>query len=251
MTAAPDRTAIVARYSELARVAAAGGRPADTPDETRSRGCGAAAYTGGDGLDVPESALRASMGCGNPVAVADLRPGDIVLDLGSGGGLDVLLSARRVGPTGYVYGIDASDDMLDLARGHAREAGAENVEFRRGHLEDIPLSDGSVDVVISNCVFTLSTDKATALREAARVLRPGGRFGITDIVAEPGLDPDARAAAERSVGCPVGTLTADEYRDLLVDAGFEEPCVTTTHRLADGVHSAIIRARRRAAESAS
>ena len=244
MSTVPDRAAIVARYSDLAKVAAAGARPTDPADEARTNGCGAAAYTDESRLDVPESALRASMGCGNPVAVAQLRPGDVVLDLGSGGGLDVLLSARRVGPTGYVYGIDASEDMLDLAHGHVREAGADNVEFRRGHLEEIPLADGSVDVVISNCVFTLSTDKTTALAEAARVLRPGGRFGITDIIAEPGLDPDARVAAERSVGCSVGTFTADEYRDELAQAGLCEPRVTVTHKLDDGIHSAIVQARK-------
>ncbi|MDN5860771.1 MAG: methyltransferase domain-containing protein, partial [Pseudonocardia sp.] len=191
---------------------------------------------------VPQGALRSSMACGNPVAVAEIRRGDTVLDLGSGGGLDVLLSARRVGPDGYVYGIDASPDMIDLARAHAAEAGADNVEFRLGYLEDLPLPDASVDVVISNCVLTLSTDKARALAEAARVLRPGGRFGVTDVLAEPGLDTETRAAAERAVGCPVGTVTAQQYRAQLHAAGFDAATITRTHTLAEGLYSAIVQA---------
>lgn len=239
----PSRVEVVERYSGLARLAAAGGEPVDTPDGTRTDGCGAVAYAASAAeLGVPEGALRASMACGNPVAVAELRPGDRVLDLGSGGGLDVLLSARRIGPGGYVYGIDASPDMVELARGHAAEAGAANVEFRVGCLEAIPLPDAAVDVVISNCVFTLSTDKARALAEAARVLRPGGRFGISDVLAEPGLDPVARAEAEHAAGCPVGTFTADEYRQQLRAAGFVEPRITVTQKLPGGLYSAIVQA---------
>lgn len=239
----PSRAAVVERYSELARIAATGGAPVDTPAGTQVTGCGATAYpAGADDLGVPEGALRASMACGNPVAVAELRPGDTVLDLGSGGGLDAVLSARRVDPGGYVYGIDASSDMIDLARAHAAEANADNIEFRLGSLEDIPLPDAAVDVVISNCVFTLSTDKPRALAEAARVLRTGGRFGITDVLAESDLDPGSRAAGEHAVGCPVGTLTAPEYRAQLLAAGFSTATITPTHTLTEGLYSAIIQA---------
>jgi ubiquinone/menaquinone biosynthesis C-methylase UbiE len=160
----------------------------------------------------------------------------------AGGGLDALLSARRVGPSGRVYGVDASPAMVALARTHAAEAGAGNVEFRVGFLEEIPLPDASVDVVISNCVFTLSTDKPRAMAEAARVLRPGGRFGISDVLAEPDLDPARRAQAEHAVGCPVGTLTADEHRDHLLAAGFATATIIPTHTLAEGLYSAIVQA---------
>jgi ubiquinone/menaquinone biosynthesis C-methylase UbiE len=239
----PSRAQVVQRYSGLARVAAAGGEPVDTPGDRQLDGCGAAAYAGPAAeLGVPEGALRASMACGNPVAVADLHPGDRVLDLGCGGGLDVLLSARRVGPRGHVIGVDASPDMIELARGHAAEAGVANVEFRLGYLEAIPLRDAAVDVVISNCVFTLSTDRPRALAEAARVLRPGGRFGISDVLAEPGLDPARRVAAEHAAGCPVGTLTAQEYRELLLAAGFATTRITRTHPITGGLYSAIVQA---------
>jgi SAM-dependent methyltransferase len=239
----PSRAQVVERYSALARVAASGGEPIDTPTETQPDGCGSTAYglTAAD-LGVPAGALRASMACGNPVAVADLQLGDTVLDLGCGGGLDVLLSARRVGPSGHVYGMDASPDMIDLARTHAAEAGVGNVEFRLGYLEDIPLPDAAVDVVISNCVFTLSTDKRRALAEAARVLRPGGCFGISDVLAEPGLDPTRRAEAEHAAGCPVGTLTAEEYRDQLLAVGFASTAIIPTHTLTGGLYSAIVQA---------
>jgi len=241
--ATSSRATVVARYSEMARIAAGGGAPVDAPADAQVGGCGPAAYPGGaEDLEVPEGALRASMACGNPVAVAELHPGDTVLDLGAGGGLDVLLSARRVEPGGYVYGVDASPDMIDLGRAHAAEAGAANVEFRLGYLEDIPLPDGVIDVVISNCVFTLSVDKPRALAEAARVLRPGGRFGITDVLAEPDLDPGARAAAEQAVGCPVGTLTAQQYRAGLFAAGFATATITRTHALTEGLYSAIVQA---------
>jgi ubiquinone/menaquinone biosynthesis C-methylase UbiE len=241
--ARPSRAQVVERYSGLARVAAGGGEPVDTPTDTQPDGCGSTAYRlSAAELGVPEGALRASMACGNPVAVADLQPGDTVLDLGSGGGLDVLLSARRVGPEGRVYGIDASPDMIELARAHAAQAGVGNVEFRLGYLEDIPLPDAAVDVVISNCVFTLSTDKPRALAEAARVLRPGGRFGISDVLAEPGLDAARRADAEHAVGCPVGTLTAEEYRDQLLAAGFATTAIIPTHTLTGGLYSAIVQA---------
>jgi SAM-dependent methyltransferase len=169
----PSRTEVVARYSGLAQVAAAGGAPVDTPGEREIDGCGAAVYAGSAvELGVPEGALRASMACGNPVAVAELFPGDRVLDLGSGGGLDVLLSARRVGPGGLVFGVDASPEMIDLARAHAAESGVTNVEFRLGYLEAIPLPDAAVDVVISNCVFTLSTDKPRAFSRGGSSAAP-------------------------------------------------------------------------------
>jgi SAM-dependent methyltransferase len=229
-----DTDIVIERYSGLARLALAGGTPHDCAD-----GCGAAAYPG---ADVPEAALRASLGCGNPHAVADLTPGETVLDLGSGGGLDVLLSARRVGPTGHVYGLDASADMLTLARANAAQAGAGNVEFLRGHIEQIPLPDGAVDVIISNCVINLSTDKARVLAEAFRVLRPGGRLGISDIIAADGLDPARRAAAEQRIGCANGTLTGGEYGRILTATGFIHIQITPTGDHDDGIQSAIVQA---------
>ncbi|TDC93889.1 methyltransferase domain-containing protein [Actinomadura sp. 7K507] len=234
-----DTEAIVERYSGLARFALAGG----TPEDGASCGdscSGGAAYPGED--DVPEAALRASMGCGNPLAVADLHPGETVLDLGSGGGLDVLLSARRVGPNGTAYGLDASEAMLTLARTNAAEAGLGNARFLRGHIEDIPLPAASVDVVISNCVINLATDKARVLAEAFRVLRPGGRFGVSDIIADPGLDPGERAEAERSLGCSASTLTAEEYRHHLLAAGFTDATITPYDQGAPGLHSAVVQA---------
>ncbi|MDL4813418.1 methyltransferase domain-containing protein [Actinomadura opuntiae] len=236
--------AIVARYSGLARAALAGGTPHE--GESGDSCFGAAAYQAED--QVPEAALRASLGCGNPLAVADLRPGETVLDLGSGGGLDVLLSARRIGPTGIAYGLDASDDMLALARANAAQAGADNVRFLRGHIDDIPLPAASVDVVISNCVINLATDKARVLAEAFRVLRPGGRFGVSDIIAEPGLDPDERAAAEQRIGCAASTLTAQEYRRELHAAGFTAITITPTADTGDGLHAAIVQAAKASGE---
>lgn len=237
------RDQVIARYSGIAR-SALDGRPAldCEPDEFTDGGFGAAAYTdAGPGID---DALTVSLGCGNPVAVADLCEGDVVLDLGSGGGLDVLLSARRVGPTGRVCGVDASEDMLALARRNAEIAGATNVEFRHGHIENLPLPDRHVDVVISNCVITLSTDKPCVLTEAFRVLRPGGRFGITDVIARDGTTPDQRAAAEARVGCAVGTLTQTEYRVLLTAVGFQDIRITTTVDHGDGITSAIVQAKK-------
>ena len=169
---------------------------------------------------VPEDALQASLGCGNPTALAELKPGETVLDLGSGGGIDVLLSARRVGPTGFAYGLDMTDEMLALAEQNKAEAGAENVQFLKGHIEEIPLSDASVDVVISNCVINLAADKGQVLREAYRVLKPGGRFAVSDVVAQGTLPDDLRADMEAWVGCVAGALEEQEYRRLLTDAGF-------------------------------
>ncbi len=232
--------AIIDRYSGLARTALAGGTPIDCAPDAFSDGCfGAAAYPGAAG--VPEAALRASLGCGNPVAVADLRPGETVLDLGSGGGLDVLLSARRVAPGGSAYGLDASTDMLTLARANAAQAGISNAHFLHGHVEGIPLPDAHVDVVMSNCVINLSADKPRVLSEAFRVLRPGGRLGISDVTADEGTDPGQLAAAEQQTGCGA-TLTQRQYHDLLRMAGFTAITITSTHEAGPGLHSAIIQA---------
>jgi ubiquinone/menaquinone biosynthesis C-methylase UbiE len=176
------------------------------------------------------------------VAVAGLQPGKRVLDLGSGGGLDVLLSARRVGPDGIAYGLDGSTDMLELARANSSQARVPNVRFLHGHIEDVPLPDGHVDVVISNCVINLSADKAQVLAEAFRVLQPGGRLGASDVIADEGLDPAQRAAAERAVGCACSTLTRTEYEQLLAAAGFTAITITATHDTGSGLHSAIIKA---------
>ncbi len=174
--------------------------------------------------------------------VAELRAGDVVLDLGSGGGIDVLLSARRVGPTGFAYGVDMTPEMLALARANAATAGAANVEFREGSIEDLPFADAEIDVIISNCVINLSVDKPAVLREAFRVLRPGGRFGVSDVVAEDHLSPADRAERGSYVGCIAGALSRTEYLDLLAAAGFADASVTFTHEVADGLHGAIVRA---------
>jgi SAM-dependent methyltransferase len=199
-------------------------------------------YRQGETDGLPEEAVLASLGCGNPLAVADLREGERVLDLGSGGGIDVLLSARRVGPSGFAYGVDMTEEMLELARANAARAGAVNVEFRKGQIEDLPLPDASVDVVISNCVINLSVDKPAVLAEMYRVLIPGGRIGITDVVAEDHLTHADRAAAGSYAGCIAGALSRAEYLDGLSAAGFADASVTFTHEAAPGMHSAIIRA---------
>jgi SAM-dependent methyltransferase len=199
-------------------------------------------YREGETDGLPEEAILASLGCGNPIAVAELHEGERVLDLGSGGGIDVLLSARRVGPTGFAYGVDMTDDMLELARQNAARAGTANVEFRKGQIEDLPLPDASVDVVISNCVINLSVDKPAVLAEMFRVLVPGGRIGISDIVAEDRMSPADRAAAGSYVGCIAGALSRTEYLDGLTAAGFADTSVTFTTEAAPGLHSAIIRA---------
>ncbi len=192
--------------------------------------------------ELPDAAVLASLGCGNPTAVADLREGETVLDLGSGGGIDVILSAKRVGPTGLVYGLDMTDEMLALARRTAAEAGIENAIFLKGYIEEIPLPAGSVDVVISNCVINLSTDKAAVLVEIARVLRPGGRVGVSDVVAEDHLTEEDQAERGSYVGCIAGALSKAEYIAGLEEAGFEQVGVTFTHEVADGMHAAIIKA---------
>lgn len=205
---------------------------------------GAGLYGADDAAAVPAEALAASLGGGNPLVVAELREGERVLDLGSGGGIDVLLSARRVGATGFAFGVDMTDEMLDLARANAERAGATNVEFRKGTIEDLPLEDASVDVVISNCVVNLSPDKPAVLAEAFRVLAPGGRVGISDVVAEDHLTPEQRAERGSYVGCIAGALSIGEYLDGLAAAGFVDAVVEPTHAVADGMHSAIVRARK-------
>ena len=185
-------------------------------------------YVSGETDVLPDAAVLASLGCGNPTALAELREGDVVLDLGSGGGIDVLLSARRVGTTGKAYGLDMTDDMLTLARQNAEAAGVRNVEFLRGRIEEIPLPSNSVDVIISNCVINLSGDKATVLREAFRVLKPGGRFAVSDVVVRGELPHDVKASMDLWVGCVAGALSDREFVDLLTQAGFESPSVEFT-----------------------
>jgi arsenite methyltransferase len=203
---------------------------------------GAGLYHGDERDELPAEAVAASLGCGNPTAVAELREGEWVLDLGSGGGIDVLLSARRVGPSGKAYGLDMTEEMLSLSRANAAKAGATNVEFLEGTIEAIPLPADSVDVVISNCVINLSVDKPAVFAEAFRVLRPGGRVGVSDVVAEDDLAPEQRAERGSYVDCIAGALSFAEYRDGLVEAGFVDVEIRPTHPVADGLHSAIVRA---------
>jgi arsenite methyltransferase len=253
------REEVRARYAAAA-VAVRDGDPeaaccGDGDGETADGGCGccgdpvdagagfgAALYGDADREALPDAAHLASLGCGNPTAVAELREGETVLDLGSGGGIDVLLSARRVGPGGHVYGLDMTEEMVDLARRNAREAGVEHVEFLLGEMEAVPLPDASVDVIISNCVINLSLDKPAVLAEMARVLRPGGRVGVSDVVAEDRLRPEDRAERGSHVGCIAGALSISEYRQGLETAGFVEIDVVFTHEVADGLHGAIVRA---------
>jgi SAM-dependent methyltransferase len=203
---------------------------------------GEALYDAVQRAELPETAALASLGCGNPTAVAELREGDVVLDLGSGGGIDVILSARRVGETGLAYGLDMTDEMLALARRNAAEAGVRNAIFLKGVIEKIPLPADSVDVVISNCVINLSTDKAAVLTEMARVLKPGGRVGVSDVVAEDRLSVAERAERGSYVGCIAGALSQGEYETGLEAAGFEQVSVELTHEVADGMHGAIVKA---------
>jgi arsenite methyltransferase len=203
---------------------------------------GAALYELGDREALPDTARLASLGCGNPTAVAELHEGETVLDLGSGGGIDVLLSAKRVGPSGAAHGLDMTDEMLSLARENAHKAGVENVWFHKGYIEEIPLPDASVDVVISNCVINLSGDKPRVLREVARVLRPGGRFAVSDVIADEGMDQAARADMQAYTGCIAGALTEREFRDALADAGLGEIEIRETHRVHEQAASAIVKA---------
>jgi arsenite methyltransferase len=214
---------------------------ADGENDTAAR-FGEALYDAEQRRELPDTAVLASLGCGNPTAVADLREGETVLDLGSGGGIDVILSARRVGPAGIAYGLDMTDEMLALARRNAEEAGAKNAIFLKGMIEEVPLPASSVDVVISNCVINLSTDKAKVLTEIARVLKPGGRVGVSDVVAEDRLTAEQRAERGSYVGCIAGALSRAEYEAGLAAAGFENVEVTFTHEVADGMHGAIVRA---------
>ncbi len=258
VTSGELREAVRSRYAEAARAvleptagataSCCGGSAAGSCCGTGSAALDSADMFGGplygeretDGL--PREAVLASLGCGNPVAVADLRAGERVLDLGSGGGIDVLLSARRVGPAGFAYGVDMTDEMLTLARANAAKAGAGNVEFLKGNIEAVPLPDAAVDVVISNCVINLSVDKPAVLAEMFRVLVPGGRIGISDVIADDHLTAADRAAAGSYVGCIAGALSRAEYLDGLAAAGFTGISVTFTSQAAPGMHSAIIRA---------
>jgi arsenite methyltransferase len=206
------------------------------------RAIGADLYSALERDELPDAAVLASLGCGNPIAVADLHPGERVLDLGSGGGIDVLLSAKRVGPTGRAFGVDMTDEMLALAQRNAADAGATNVEFLKGHIEALPLPAQSVDVVISNCVVNLAADKPAVFREIARVLRPGGRIGITDIVAEDHLTPEQRVERGSYAGCIAGALSISEFREGLEGVGLADVSITPSHSVADGMISAIVKA---------
>jgi SAM-dependent methyltransferase len=233
------REAVRERYAAAARAVGEGGG---------SSCCGptfgGSLYDADDSTATTATAVDASLGCGNPTAVAALHEGETVLDLGSGGGLDVLLSARRVGPTGKAYGLDMTDEMLALARENARKADAENVEFLKGEIEQIPLPDASVDVIISNCVINLSGDKPQVLREAARVLKPGGRFAVSDVIADEGMDDATRRDMQAWTGCIAGALTRAEFERQLIAAGLVDVEIEETHRVHEHAASAIIRARR-------
>jgi arsenite methyltransferase len=244
------REAVRERYAAAARAAKSAAPSCCDPAES-SCGCGGIAldedevfgaelYSGTDLAELPEAATLASLGCGNPTAVAELRKGETVLDLGAGGGIDVLLSARRVGPTGNAYGLDMTDEMLELARRNQREAGVENAEFLRGTIEEVPLPDDSVDVIISNCVINLSADKPKVFREAARVLRPGGRFAVTDVIADADMDQETRRDVAQWTGCIAGALTEDEFRRELSAAGFDRIEILETHRVHEHAGSAMV-----------
>ncbi len=238
------RERVRARYAQAAN-AVTGGGTATCTDSCKGdgeTGTGSELYDAAEQSQVPEDAVSASLGCGNPMAVAGLQPGETVLDLGSGGGIDVLLSARRVGPAGKAYGLDMTDEMLNLARDNAAKAGTTNAEFIKGHIESIPLPGDSVDVIISNCVINLSGNKSAVLAEAFRVLRSGGRFGVSDILAEDRLSEADRAERGSHVGCIAGALSFTEYRDGLARAGFTGISITPTHQVVAGMHSAIVRA---------
>jgi arsenite methyltransferase len=249
----PDelRETVRERYAAAARAtteptAAAGCCGAGTAIVTdeQAEQFGAALYADGEREELPDTALLASLGCGNPTAMAELHAGETVLDLGSGGGIDVLLSARRVGPTGIAYGLDMTDEMLDLARANQAKAGVENVHWLKGHIEAIPLPAETVDVVLSNCVINLSTDKPQVLRETARVLKPGGRFAVSDVIADDDMDAATRADLAQYVGCIAGALTREEYVRYLSDAGLTDIEITETHRVHEHAGSAIVRARK-------
>jgi arsenite methyltransferase len=248
------RDAVRERYAAAARQTGEGGGCCSGSADASCSGAavieddaaevfGARLY-GDEAQGAPEEAVAASLGCGVPTAVADLREGETVLDLGSGAGADVLISARRVGPSGRAIGLDMTDEMLGLARANAAEAGVDNVEWLKGHIEDIPLPDASVDVVISNCVINLSGDKPRVLREAARVLRPGGRFAVSDVIADPDMDDATRADMQQWTGCIAGALTHAQFESALTEAGLEDVEVRETHRVHPHAASAIVRARK-------
>jgi SAM-dependent methyltransferase len=249
MTSTADdlREQVRARYAEAARSVTAG-----TARECCDVGgdFGSALYDLEQQGEAPDAAVLASLGCGNPTAVAELREGETVLDLGSGGGLDVILSAKRVGPTGTAYGLDMTDEMLALARTNAQEAGITNVHFLKGEIERVPLPAESVDVVISNCVINLSVDKPAVLSEMARVLKPGGRVGVSDVVAEDRLTAAERAKRGSYCGCIAGALSRSEYVAGLEAAGFEDASVEFTHVVAEGMHGAIVKAVKKSAPAA-
>jgi arsenite methyltransferase len=242
------REVVREKYAAAARAvvddqgASCGCGPVSTTDESGAQVFGSALYDDAEAEGATATAVAASLGCGVPTAIADLHEGETVLDLGSGGGADVLISARRVGATGKAIGLDMTDEMLELARTNAGEAGVENVEFVKGYIEDIPLPDGSVDVVISNCVINLAGDKGKVLAEAARVLRPGGRFAVSDVVADAGMDEATRADMVAYTGCVAGALTEDEFRSALAQAGLIDVEITETHRVHPQASSAIVRA---------
>jgi arsenite methyltransferase len=252
------RDAVRERYASAATQAARGGfdeaRRAEAGCCGPGSGCGdgsavaggsfGAALYSGESEGAPPAAVDASLGCGVPTAVADLHEGETVLDLGSGAGADVLISGRRVAPTGKAIGLDMTDEMLELARANAREAGVDNVEFVKGYIEDIPLADASVDVVISNCVINLAADKRKVLADAARVLRPGGRFAVSDVIADPDMDEATRTDMEQWTGCIAGALTRAEFEDALAEAGLSDIELRETHRVHEHAASAIIRARK-------
>jgi arsenite methyltransferase len=243
-----ERYAAAARSAQEARIACC--TPTDegcgcgrsVADARSGEAFGSGLYASEDSADLPEAAKLASLGCGTPTAVADLHEGETVLDLGSGGGIDVLLSARRVGPTGKAYGLDMTDEMLELARANRRQAGLHNVEFLKGTIEDIPLPNASIDVIISNCVINLSADKRRVFGEAARVLRPGGRFAVSDVVADPGRDELTHRDMQQWTGCIAGALTREDFERELTSAGFERIEIEETHRVHEHAGSAIVRA---------
>jgi arsenite methyltransferase len=233
------------RYAEAARAVGTGSSACcgdGSCCEGKATNFGETLYSSVQRDELPDTAALASLGCGNPTAVADLQEGEVVLDLGSGGGIDVILSAKRVGPSGTAYGLDFTDEMLALARRNAAEAGVTNVHFLKGAIEQVPLPADSIDVVISNCVINLSVDKPAVLTEMARVLKPGGRLGISDVVAEDHLSSEQRAERGSYVGCIAGALSKSEYVAGLEAAGFEQVSVEFTHEVADGMHGAIVKA---------
>ena len=243
------RDVVRERYAAAARVAAgssgtACGCGVGVTDDHGNEVFGAALYDETSREELPDAAVSASLGCGVPTAVANLSDGNTVLDLGSGAGADVLFSARRVAPTGKAIGLDMTDEMLELARANARQAGVTNVEFIKGYLEDMPLPDSSVDVVISNCVINLSGDKPKTITEAARVLRPGGRFAISDVIADPDMDEATKSDMAAWTGCVAGALTEAEFRSALTAAGFESVDIHPTHQVHEHASAAIIRARK-------